>query len=311
MTPTDGSTSKYDGKGGASPQWWPSRYGADDQRGAANELADAVVLNALGLPKKGKVVDLSQILDSASPLGTPPRSFNMLALAHGSLSDTDLASKQNELSYFEEHAEHTYHVGTHLDGLGHVGIAGRFYNGHAYGDIYTPMGLTKLGAENIPPFITRGVLLDIAGLVGNEILPTGFQIDIDLLESAAKRQKLELRPGDAVLLHTGWADLWERDPVSYAAGEPGIVVEAAKWLIERRPSLVGADNWAFEVVPAVDPERPFVAHQHLIAESGVYILENITTRTLRDSGVSEFLFVMTPLLIRGATGSMVRPAAVI
>ena len=162
--------------------------------------------------RKREGVDLSQVLDSESPLGTPPRSFNMLVLAHGSLPDTELASKENELSYFEEHAEHTYHVGTHLDGLGHVGIAGRFYNGHAYGDIYTPMGLKKLGAEkNIPPFITRGVLLDIAGLVGDEVLPTGFQIGVDLLESAAKRQEVELRP-DAVLLHTGWADRGRATP---------------------------------------------------------------------------------------------------
>ena len=311
MTQTDSSTGKYDGTGSASPQWWPSRYGADDERGAANELADEVVLAALGLPKRGKVIDLAQVLDSASPLGTPPRSFNMLVLAHGALGDTELASKENELSYFEEHAEHTYHVGTHLDGLAHVGIAGRFYNGHAYGDIYTPMGLRKLGAENMPPFLTRGVLLDIAALVGDEMLPSGFEIGVELLEDAVSRQGVELRPGDAVMLHTGWAKLWQSDPQTYAAGEPGIVVEAARWLTERRPSLVGADNWAFEVVPAVDPERPFVAHQHLITESGTYIVENITTSALRDEGVSEFLFVMAPLAIRGATGSMVRPAAVI
>jgi len=311
VTPADDQRPGYDGQGSGSPQWWPSRYGADDERGAANELDDEVVLGALGLPKSGKVLDLAQVLDSTSPLGTPPRSFNMLVLAHGSLGDTELASKENELTYFEEHAEHTYHVGTHLDGLGHVGIAGRFYNGHSYGDIYTPMGLTKLGAENIPPIVTRGVILDIAGLIGTEVLPTGFQIGVDLLEGAVKRQKIELRPGDAVLLHTGWADLWQSDPQTYAAGEPGVVVEAAHWLIERRPCVVGADNWAFEVVPAVDPERPFVAHQHLIAESGIYIVENIVTRALRDAGTSEFLFVMTPLPVRGATGSMVRPAAVI
>jgi kynurenine formamidase len=311
VTSTGSSTASYDGRGKASPQWWPSRYGADDERGAANELTEDVVLNALGLPRQGKVIDLAQVLDDSCPLGTAPRSFNMLVLAHGSLSGTELASKQNELTYFEEHAEHTYHVGTHLDGLGHVGIGGRFYNGHPHSDIYTPTGLTKLGAENIPPVITRGIILDVAGLVGDEVLPTGFQIGVDLLEEAVKRQQVELLPGDAILLHTGWANLWHQDPDTYAAGEPGIVVEAARWLIERRPSIVGADNWAFEVVPAVDPERPFVAHQHLIAESGIYIVENITTAALRDSGVSEFLFVMTPPAVRGSTGSMVRPAAVI
>lgn len=301
---------RYDGTGGSSPEWWPSRYGAEDERGAANELKPEGVLAALGLPRTGEVIDLSQVVDPGIPLGMPPRSFNMVALAHGALPDSELATKENELIYVEELASHPYHVGTHLDGLGHVGIAGRMYNGHRLEDLFGPNGLKRLGAEQIPPYVTRGVLLDIAGLVGVEVLEHGFEIGVELLEQAARRQQVEVRPGDAVLLHTGWADHWQADPELYESGEPGIGVEAAHWLVERRPSVVGADNWAFEVVPPVDPERPFVVHQHLIAEAGIYILENAITRELCDREVSEFLFLMGPIAVRGATGAMVRPVAV-
>jgi kynurenine formamidase len=302
---------RYDGTGRGSPQWWPSRHGADDQRGSSNELTDDVVLDALKTPTRGRVVDLSQVLDRQSPYGSPPRSFNMLVLAHGSLPGGALAQGENSLTYFEEHAEHGYHVGTHLDGLGHVGIGGRYYNGHTTESIYTPHGLTKLGAETIPPMITRGVLLDIAGLVGVDVLPDSFQISAQHLEDAARRQDIDPRPGDAILLHTGWASLWSEDPTRYEGSEPGIVVDAARWLVAKRPAMVGADNWALEVVPAVEATRPFVAHQHLITENGVFILENIVTAELQGEGVNEFLLVTTPLAIRGATGSMVRPAAVI
>jgi kynurenine formamidase len=302
---------RYDGNGRSSPQWWPSRHGADDQRGAANELTDDVVLEALRTPTRGRVVDLSQVLDRRSPYGTPPRSFNLIVLAHGSLEGGELAAGENQLTYFEEHAEHGYHVGTHLDGLGHVGIGGRFYNGHAFDSIYTPNGLTKLGAETIPPIVTRGLLLDIAGLIGLPMLPDSFQITAAHLEDAAHRQGVAPRPGDAILLHTGWASLWTDDPARYEGSEPGIVVDAARWLVEQRPALVGADNWALEVVPAVEATRPFVAHQHLITENGVFILENIVTAELQGEGISEFMLVTTPLAIRGATGSMVRPVAVI
>jgi len=302
---------RYDGRGSRSPQWWPSRYGPEDQRGAANELSADVVLDALALPSKGRIIDLAQVLDPRSPFGTPPRSFRMMVLAHGMLQDGTFANGENELSYFEEHSEQGYHLGTHLDGLGHVGIAGRFYNGHHYSEIYSPIGLSKLGAENIPPIVTRGLLLDIAGLSEEAILPAGFRIGVDLLRQALDRQGVAPRPGDALLLHTGWADLWESEPARYESGEPGVDEEAALWLIEQRPSVLGADNWALEVVPSVDPTRPFIAHQHIITESGIFIVENIVTRELRDAGTSEFLFVMTPLAIRGATGSMVRPAAVV
>jgi kynurenine formamidase len=302
---------RYDGTGRDSPQWWPSRHGAEDERGAANELTEEVVLGALQTPKRGRVVDLSQVLDRRSPYGTPPRGFNMIVLAHGSLEGGELAQGENSLTYFEEHAEHGYHVGTHLDGLGHVGIGGRFYNGHRFDSIYTPGGLTKLGAEMIPPIVTRGLLLDVAGLVGVEMLPDRFQITAEHLEDAARRQGVEPRPGDAILLHTGWASLWNDDPARYEGSEPGIVVDAARWLVEQRPSLVGADNWALEVVPAAEASRPFVAHQHLITENGIFILENIVTAELRGEGVSEFMLVTSPLAVRGATGSMVRPAAVI
>ncbi len=143
------------------------------------------------------------------------------------------------------------------------------------------------------------------------MLDGGFSIAPDHLESACRRQGVEVRAGDAALLHTGWADLWMRDNDRFLSQEPGLGWDGAHWLTERRVSCVGADNWALEVIPFEQPGSILVVHQHLLAETGTYIIENIRTAELVASGRSEFLFVMTPLKIKGATGSMVSPVAVV
>lgn len=114
-----------------------------------------------------------------------------------------------------------------------------------------------------------------------------------------------------MLLHTGWGDLWMVDNAKYQREEPGVGWAGAHWLTSRHASVVGADNGAFEVVPFEDESKPYVCHQHLLTETGTYILENPNTRPLIDAGVSEFLFIMAPNKTQGSTGSMVAPLAVI
>jgi kynurenine formamidase len=110
-------------------------------------------------------------------------------------------------------------------------------------------------------------------------------------------------------VRTGWAPRWDDDPVRYHSEEPGVGWAGAHWLTERRPSIVGADNWSFEPIPFEQPERPFVVHQHLLAETGTYILENITLEPLH--GATTFLFVLSTPRIRGASGGMASPVAVL
>ncbi len=146
------------------------------------------------------------------------------------LESLPVAPGENDVNWFEEQVVQPYQIGCHIDGLGHIGIRGRFYNGHHYKDFYTPTGLTKLGIEHVRPWICRGVCLDIADLMNMPRLPEGFVVTPDHLEEACLRQGIGVKPGDAVLLHTGWADLWMRDDHTYTDGEPGIGWDAAHWL---------------------------------------------------------------------------------
>lgn len=299
--------SKYDGTGSRSPRWWPSRYGPDDEIGAGNELTPERTLAALSLPREGRVLELALPLEHGVP-AYPPRGFHQIVLAHQTLHA--LAPDGNEMTGFEEQVAQTYHVGCHLDGLGHVGIGDRFYNGVHQRDFYDPRGLRKFGMESVRPWVCRGVCLDVAALEQTEMLPGGYQITPEHLERACERQGVEIRPGDAVLLHTGWAALWMKGE-QYESSEPGATADACRWLNERRVSMVGADNWAFEVLPVENESQQFIGHQILLAEGGTYILENIRTQEVVDGGHSEFLFVMAPNKVTGATGSQVSPLVIV
>jgi kynurenine formamidase len=215
------------------------------------------------------------------------------------------------MTYFEEQATGTYHIGCHVDGLGHVGINGHFYNGNHYKDFYTPKGLTKFGAETIRPWICRAVCLNIADVKGKEQLEPGYAVTPDDLEAACARQGVEIGAGDVVLLHTGWGVKWDQDIHEYEEVEPGASWDAARWLTDKRVSLVGADNWAFEVIPFEREDGIFAVHQHLLAEMGTHILENIKTQELVEGEHSEFLFCLTVQNSKGSTGAMASPVAIV
>lgn len=298
----------YDGNGSRSPQWWPSRYGADDQAGAANELTAERTLAALRLPLTGNVIELAPLLDAGMP-GPAGRDWRQLILADGGLED--LHHSLSEWTGFEEYVSHSYHVGCHIDGLCHNGIAGRGYNGWHHTEFFARNGVKQLGAENMRPWVSRGVCLDIAGLVGVDMLPEGFVIEPAHVTQACEAQGVEIMAGDAVLLHTGWMALWNVGNEKFLSGEPGCGWDLAHFLTERRVSIVGADNWAFEVIPFEDPERPFRVHQHLLAETGTYILENVITQELVDGRHSTFLFILTPIKGKGSTGALAAPIAVV
>jgi len=303
-------TGSYDATGSRSPQWWPSRYGQDDLLGAANELTSERTLAALQLPREGRVLELAQTLETGVP-AYPPRMWNQHVLAHGALEGILVGKGGSDLSYFEEQVSQTYHIGCHIDGLGHIGIGGLFYNGHHYDEFYDPNGLKMYGAEQMRPWVCRGVCLDMTALEGTEMLPGGYVITPEHLEQACERQDVEVRAGDAVMLHTGWARMWNADGDRYGTEEPGGGWDAAHWLTDRRVSLVACDNWAFEVIPFEQPQSMFAVHQHLLAETGTYILENAKTQEIVDARASEFLFCAAVPKVKGATGGMAAPVAVI
>lgn len=291
--------------------WWPSEWGADDQRGSANRLTPEKVLEANRLIRTGQVYPLGRLYEYGMPL--PGKRHFSLSIPG---SPTGGPDGENRLVHHDElFSGEIGQIGTQLDGLGHVGVRmpdgeDRFYNGFKRSEFGRPYGLEKLGVEQVGVFFTRGVLLDVARLKDVERLETGMVITARDLEDARRAAGVEIRAGDVVLVRTGHGRLWMRDNEAFAAGEPGLGLEAARWLTDRKIVLVGSDNWAIEAVPAQNPKRPFEIHQHLLVRHGVYCLENLDLEALAQDRVAECAFVFAPLRLKGATGSPGNPIAV-
>jgi kynurenine formamidase len=291
-------------------EWYPSRYGAADRAGAGNELNPERTLRALRIPRSGRVIELAQPTRSTTPV-VAPRVHHQLILAHESGSGPENWRGANGFTALQEHVATSYHVGCHLDALGHVGIRGRFYNGLTHREVFAPSGLDQLGIDQARPWLCRGVILDLTADLDSDPLDAGHEITAQELANSAARAGITIEAGDAVLVHTGWSALAEQDRQRYAIGEPGLGAESARWLADRRVSLVGVDNWGCDVHPNPRADQFFPAHQELLTRTGTYILENIRTADLVRSGRCEFLFVLGVPKLDGATAAVVAPLAVL
>jgi 4-oxalocrotonate tautomerase family enzyme len=204
------------------------------------------------------------------------------------------------------------HTGTHIDAICHQADGLTLFGGVPVNGVQTGKGFTQLGVEEIPPIIAPGVLLDVAGSLGVESLEPGSAVSSDDLEACCARQNVDVQPGNIVLVRTGNAQRYWTDPEGYLAG-PGMATSASKWLAERRVLAVGADNMAWDVIGLRDPELGVMLPGHLIllARHGIYIVENLQLEELAASGRYSFFFVCTPMKFVGATGSPVRPLALV
>jgi kynurenine formamidase len=158
--------------------------------------------------------------------------------------------------------------------------------------------------------ITRGVLIDVAGFKGVEMLGDTYEITVEDLEGALKKQNVTLQPGDAVIINTGWGKLYGKDNPRYVKSCPGIGVKAAEWIASKDPMLIGADNWPVEVAPNPDKQLSLPVHQLALVVNGIHLLENMKLDELVSKNVYEFAFMMQPLKIQGGSGSTVSPIAV-
>ena len=203
------------------------------------------------------------------------------------------------------------HTGTHIDALCHQSDALVLYGGVPVdGRVQTSRGFKRLAVEEIPPILAPGVLLDVAASKGVEALEPGYAVTDADLEECCGRQGVGVEPGDVVLVRTGNARFWD-DPDRYLAG-PGMATSASYWMAERRVLAVGADNMAWDVPGMRDPELGCLLPGHLVllARRGIYIIENLQLEELAAARGYRFDFVCTPLKFVGATGSPVRPVAV-
>jgi kynurenine formamidase len=201
-------------------------------------------------------------------------------------------------------------AGTQLDGFAHQSIEYSHYNCFKTDEISSRTGFTKLGIEKVGTLMTRGVLIDVAALKGVDMLGDAYEITPQDLQQALQRQNLQLQPGDAILINTGWHRLWAKDNARYNKSCPGIGVAAAEWLAKQDPMLVGADNGPVEVSPNPDPQISLPVHQIMLVVNGIHILENLKLDDLAAKKVYEFAFVMQPLKAQGFSGSTVAPVAI-
>jgi kynurenine formamidase len=291
----------------AQQGWFPSRWGAADEIGAANFMSPALVQQAARLVRTGKVYSLGITVSTDTP-AFPPRGCKVMVVQPGQANGQTLGPTKT--SYNDDILECWVGIGTQLDGLGHIGVDNVYYNGHKAQDFASFTGLTKLGIEKIPPIVARGVLLDMAGLMNVPMVAEGVAFNREQIDAAMRRQNVEIRQGDVVIFHTGWLSLIGTDNARYSKGEPGLGVEGARYLVSKGVVAVGADTWAVEAIPFEQGAGVFQVHQELLPKGGTYILENINTAELVRDRAWEFLFVLGHAKYKGAVQAMINPVAI-
>jgi kynurenine formamidase len=298
-----------------------SPWGQNDQTGATNRVTPAVIKAAAAEIQEGKVIALSHPLVDGVPLfGTR---FTKTILTATTLAPGG-ALGENQLTYMEDTWLSQSHVGTHLDGMGHIGRKDCYYNQTPMGKYINQNAMTRLGLEHLKSFATRGVVVDMvkvfqqAGKLKSNpacrqpCLDKGTVITAADIQAGLKMYNVTLREGDILILHTGWSDLFAQFPAKnaeYNSGEPGLGKDAAKYLIDQKIVAVGCDQWACEVIPGEDPKEAFVVHQMLLTDNGIHIIENVRTDLIAAEAAqthrATFFFNMTVPKAVGLTGNFV------
>jgi len=287
--------------------WYPSAYGANDEIGAANLLNPQLVLKAVKLVKQGKTLALAVPIDKHLP-AFRHRSFNLYNIQPGEQGGKTLGL--NKFSFNDEMVNAWTGVGTQLNGIGHIGIDNVYYNGNKAEDFVTVEGVTKLGIEKVPPIVTRAIVLDMVAYYKKNIVPGGTEFTVADIQAVLKKQNIEIQKGDVVLFNTGWLELIGNDNKQFLEVEPGIGMEAAKWLADKGIVAFGGDTWASEVYPNPYNTEEFPINQYMLAKRGIYNLELIDTRPLVKEKVWEFMFVLGQPLYVGSTQVNVNPVAI-
>lgn len=206
------------------------------------------------------------------------------------------------------------HTGCHIDALAHItlGADPHWYNGFRADEHLSDFGPLRADVSAYPPILARGVLADVAGYRGVARLPAGDGIGRDELLSVLERQQTQVGEGDVVLIRTGIMRDWPDAAKMAEADGSGLRLDAAHWLADDlRVAAVGADNASVEMLPSGHAARPQPVHAFLLVERGVPLLEFVYLEELARDHIYEFFFAALPLKIKGATGSMLRPVAIV
>jgi kynurenine formamidase len=306
--------------------WWPSPHGPKDQAGNSNYVTPEKILKALRIPKTGQTYELGHIYERTMPqYGDRPYFLSVQPAAPPQKEGAGSVHRDYFTGFIGQ-------MGTQFDAFGHQGQAVRmadgsvksvYYNGFTEQELTGTRqgvdGLEALGVEHVKPIITRGILIDVAGLKGVPVLDSRYEVTMADVRAALEKAGISessIEAGDAILFNYGWAVNWanpqkyndSRFFVGENQGSPGIGLEVARWLVSKRVSMTGADSCCVQAQPPVMP-GPRTVHHELL-NNGVLMLENMDLRELARDRVYEFLYLNLTERIKGATGSPVRPIAV-
>lgn len=280
------------------------RWGEDDELGTLNLITPERILSAVRLVKKGRTYNLSVPLDKGGP---------QFPSFHKTWQVTYLTNRQSpgEYNVADDVVMMETHSGTHMDSLGHVWRDGKMWNGKSSTNV-TSFGVNWAGIHNVSALVTRGVMLDMPRFKRVEHLKLGEIIRAQDMEACAKAQGVDIRPGDVLLVRTGWYKVFQDDLDLWSQGEPGPDASCTSWLKEKEIVAIGADNAAVEAlvyrnVTSLSPRLHITALRDL----GVYLLENLNLEQLARDEVYEFLFMAAPLCLTKATGAPVSPLAIV
>jgi kynurenine formamidase len=267
-------------------------------------------LMAAKLVKKGESHPLGIVVDPKMP-AFPPRTTSLQVVTPGQHNGRDMTQDFGwPIVYNDDLAQLWFGTGPQIDGLGHLGEAGEYYNCNKAVDFVHIAGLKKMGVHNIPPMIGRGVMIDMAKHFGVAVMKAGQIIASKDIKAAAKAQGVVIHTGDVVLFHTGWTDgKLVSDPKAWVSGEPGLNNEAAAYLGDLDVMAVGADTWGVDAVPPAKGDKVFYGHVELLKKRGIYILETMNTGRLAKEGVHEFMFVLGQARVKGTVQMIINPVA--
>jgi len=293
-----------------------SPWGHEDEIGRLNLMTPASQQAILTRISGGKSYDLSVEyfigMPSWQAAGDPHYRIWMTHTPDGTVIDDPLGLgvAMNEHVGYTGAAISLYtHMGTHIDALNHFGLNGEIWNGFRAEEHLGDRGWTVAGAENIPPIIARGVLIDVARAKGVNMLPAGYRVTRDDLVDALDRQGIAIEQGDVVLIRTGRMQDYE-DATSYMTNPPGMGMAAARFLVEESGAMiVGADNLSFEAFPSEVENNYVPVHSYLLAKQGTPIMELVYLEALSRDRVYEFAFIGGSLKLRGSDAAPIRPIA--
>jgi len=295
------------------------RWGDDDRIGTLNLITDEVRLAAASTIRTGRAISLSRPIDPLDP--DPLDSGFALVQRFMTLNEvTDHIGRQLRYEAVTEYVGIAAHgSNTHVDGLAHYSWDGKNYNGFPTSDTNSLHGARSLSMDQAEHgFITRGVLLDIAALHGVRWLERGHAVTPDELRAAELRQGVTVRPGDALLVHTGNAAAILREGPDGEGGlsarQAGLHASCLPFLRERDVAVLGNDGIQ-DVQPSgfgLDFIRPI--HTVALVALGLWLIDNVDLTELaeacREDKRWDFFFAALPWRMKGVTSSASNPVAV-